>query len=41
MNTEHDLKSKVTWPKCLKSIELKQNWTGAMTTAKNAVFIGL
>ena len=32
MNTEHQLKLKLTWPKCL---------TGATTTAKNVVFIGL
>ena len=36
MNTEHQLKLKVTWPnKCPN-----KNRTGAMTTAKNAVFIG-
>ena len=26
MNTEHQLKLKVTQPKCPKSIELKQKW---------------
>ena len=41
MNTEHQLKSKLTWPKCPKSMQLNKNGTGAMTKAKNAVFIGL
>ena len=41
MNTEHQLKSKLTWPKCPKSMKLKPNGTGAMTATKNAVFIGL
>ena len=43
MNTEHQLKSKLTWLKCPKSMKFKKNGTGAMTTAKtkNAVFIGL
>ena len=41
MNTEHQLKSKLTWPRCPKSMEVNQNGTGAMTTTKNAVFIGL
>ena len=39
MNTEHQLKSKLTRPACPKSMKLKRNGTGAMTTAKNAVFI--
>ena len=41
MNAERQLKSKLTWPKCPKSMKLKKNGTGAMTTTKNAVFIGL
>ena len=40
MNTEHELKSKLAWLLCQKSLKLKQNGRGAMTTAKN-VFIGL
>ena len=41
VNTEHQLKSKLTWPKFPKSMKLKQEQTGAMTAAKNAIFIGL
>ena len=41
MNTEHQLKSKLAWPVCQKSMKLNKNGTGAMTTAKNDVFIGL
>ena len=41
MNAECQLKPKLTWPKCPKSMKLKQNGTGAMTAAKNAVFIGI
>ena len=42
MITEHQLKSEVTWPKCPKSMKLKQKGTAAMTTTNlNAVFIGL
>ena len=41
MNAEHELKSKLTWPVRPKSMKLKQNGAGAMTKAKNAVFIGL
>ena len=41
MNTEYQFKSKVAWLKCPKIMKLKQNGTGVMTTAKNAVFIGL
>ena len=41
MFTKHQLKSKLTWPKCPKIIKLKKNGTGAMTIAENAVFIGL
>ena len=41
MNTEHQLKSKVTLPKCSKCMKLNKNGTGAMRTSKNAVFIGL
>ena len=26
VNTEHQLKSKLTWPKCPKSMKLKQKW---------------
>ena len=37
MNTGHQLKSKLT---CPKSMKLK-NGTGAITTAKNVVVIGL
>ena len=40
MNTEHELKSKLTWTVCLKSMECVKNGAGAMPTAKNAVFIG-
>ena len=42
MNTEHQqLKSKLTWPKCPKCMKFKKNGTGTMTTAENAIFIGL
>ena len=44
MNTEHQLKWKLTWPVCPKKIKTKKkkkNGARAMTTAKNAVFIGL
>ena len=41
VNAECQLKPKLTWPKCPKSMKLKQNGTGAMTAAKNAVFIGI
>ena len=41
MNTDHQLKWKLTWPVCAKSMKLKQNGARAMTIAKNAVFIGL
>ena len=41
MNTEHQLKSKLALPVCQMSMKLKQNGTGAMTTAKNDVFIEL
>ena len=42
VNTENQLKSEVTWPKCPKSMKLKQKGTAAMTTTNlNAVFIGL
>ena len=41
MNTEHQLKSKLAWHMCQKSIKLNKNGTGAMTTAKNDIFIGL
>ena len=27
--------------KCVYRVEVKKHWTGAMTTAKNEVFIGL
>ena len=40
MTTKHQLKSKLTWPVCLR----EWNWNngaGAMPTAKNAVFVGL
>ena len=40
MNTEHQLESKLTWPSSPKSMEVKQNGAEAMTTTKNAVFIG-
>ena len=26
VNTEHQLKSKLTWPKCPKSMKLKKKW---------------
>ena len=35
MNTEHQLKSKLLWRVCAKSMKFKKNGTGAMTTAKN------
>ena len=38
MNTEHQLKSKLVWPVCQKSMKLKQNGTGAITAAKNQRF---
>ena len=43
MNTEHPLKSKLTWPVCPKSMKFKKkkNGAGAMPTAENAVFLGL
>ena len=34
MNTKHQLKSKLTWPNCPNSMKLKENGTGAVTTAK-------
>ena len=37
VNTEHQLKSKLAWAVCSKTMKLKQ----AMTTAKSDVFIGL
>ena len=40
VNTEHQLKSILTWSKFSKSIKLKLKWTGAMTTAKNVVLLG-
>ena len=39
VNAEHQLKSKLSWPVCSKSIT--KNGAGTMTTAKNTVFIGL
>ena len=41
VNTEHELKQKLAWPVCQKSMKLKQNATEAITTAKNDVFPGL
>ena len=41
MNTGHQLKSKLIWPVYPKSMKLLKNGIEAMTTAKNAVFIGL
>ena len=41
MNTEHLLKSKLTWPNCPKSMRWKKNGTGTVTLAKSVVFIGL
>ena len=41
MDTEHSLKSKLTWPVCPKSMKFKQKVAEAMTTTKNAIFIGL
>ena len=40
MDTGCQLKSKLAWPVCPKSMKLKQNGTGAMNTGKNDVFIG-
>ena len=43
MNTEHQLKWKLTWPVCPKSMKLKQRYkdgASPMLTVKNAVFIG-
>ena len=41
MNAEHQLKSKLALPVCSKSMQLKQNGTWAMTTAKSEVFWGV
>ena len=41
MNTEHQLKLKLAWPVCTKSMKLKQNGAETLTTVKNEVFIGL
>ena len=40
MNIEHQLKLKLAWVVCTE-YQVKKNWTGAMTTAKNEVFVGL
>ena len=40
MNNEHQLESKLTGHRRPKSMEVKQNGAGAMTTTKNAVFMG-
>ena len=39
VNTKHQLKSKLAWSVFQKSMKLNKNGTGAMTTAKNDVFI--
>ena len=41
MNTERQLKLKLAWPVCSKLMKLKQYGTGAITAARNNVFIGL
>ena len=44
MNTEHQLKSKLTWPKCPKSMRLKQKWNRSNDYNcgfLNAVFVEL
>ena len=43
VNIEHQLKSKLAWPACKKSVyEIKiKNGTGSITTAKSGVLIGL
>ena len=41
VNIEHQLKSKLAWPVCWKSMILNKNGTEAMTKAKNQAFIGL
>ena len=41
MNSQHQLKSKLAWPVCQNSMKLKQKDIGAITTAKNDVFVGL
>ena len=41
MNIEHQLKLKLAWPVCQKIMKLNKNGRGAMTTAKNDVFIRL
>ena len=41
LNTEHQLKSKLTWPVCRKCMKFKKNRAGTMTASKNAVLIEL
>ena len=38
---EHRLKSKLAWPVYIRSMKLKKNGAGEITTAKFEVFIGL
>ena len=41
MNTEHQLRSKLMDLSAQKALNQNKNGTRVMTTAKNAVFIGL